>query len=164
MKDIFHFLLSDPLFNTQVKHITKTYPPNEKILEQGKPHANLYVIKTGKVKVMINNMEKEKTLTFVRPCIIELSQNDIFGEFGIVDDLPSSADVITVTESEITEIDIASLQTFLNAHPEIGYKISLYLLQIVIKRLRHADKAIVSLYTWGLKAHHIDKILTESNH
>jgi hypothetical protein len=40
-------LLDDPTFKAKVKYLTKTYHANEKILEQGKPHNALYLIKKG---------------------------------------------------------------------------------------------------------------------
>lgn len=150
-------LLNDSSFQSNVIHRTKKFNPNDKILIQGEMHPCIYLIKSGKVRIVVSGDLEEKKM--LRPGVNELGQDDIFGEFGIFDDSPASADVIAITKTELIEIDIASFKKYLQDNPKIGYEIFLEMLKILVQRLRHADKTIVNLFAWGIKAHQIDKHL-----
>jgi CRP/FNR family transcriptional regulator, cyclic AMP receptor protein len=158
MPSVLLSLLGNPSFQTQVKYITCKFNPNQKILEQGKMHPSIYIIKSGKVRVTVKT-EKNQDPLLLHPGIVELGPDEIFGEFGLIDDLPASADVTAIIESELIEIDIPSLRTYLETNPQEGYRVFLDMLQSLVKRLRHADKAIVNLYAWGIKAHQLDQHL-----
>lgn len=158
MKEILNSLLEQKDFKAQVKFLTKKYNANEKIIQQGKFHECVYLIKKGKVRIMVSPEMKNNELA-VHPGIAELGPGEIFGEFGLFDDLPASADVIVVSESEVIEIDISSFRSFLQNNPDLGYHIVVNMLQTLIHRLRHANKAIINLYSWGIKAHEIDLLL-----
>lgn len=157
MFEVLQSLVSDDLFKLHVKHTTRVFHSEEKILQQGKMHHSIYFIKSGAVKVSVSaNVEGKKP---VHPGIIELSAGELFGEFGLFDDFPASADVIAISKCELIEIDISSFRKFLDENPQIGYKVLLEIMKTLVKRLRHADIAILNLFTWALKAHQIDKFL-----
>ena len=60
---------------------------------------------------------------------------------------------------ESVEIDGEQLSRYLDAHPEIGYRVLKTLFAIVIERLSSANRRIEYLLGWGLKAHGIEKHL-----
>lgn len=151
-------LLKNKNFLAKVKVSTKSFKANEKILSQASVHRKVYIIRKGKVRIIVQSEDKVKSSN-LRPGIADLETNDIFGEFGLFDDQPASADVIALIDSELIEIDIPTFRTFLNETPEIASKIYFSIIQILVKRLRHADKTIFSLYTWGMKAHKLDQHL-----
>lgn len=157
-------LLDSTSFKDNVLYNIKKFHPNEKILEQGKKHSCVYLIKDGKVRIVVSGSSpvsagSSKKEPVVKPGVNELGSDDIFGEFGIFDDAPASADVVAITETELIEIDIESFKNFLQKNPEIGYEILFEMLKVLVKRLRHANITIVNLFSWGIKAHHIDKYL-----
>lgn len=160
MLAIIRQLLDDPTFKSQVKFTHQFYLANQKILEQGKRREHIYIIKKGKVKVSISsNKEEEK---YVHPGVCELGPDETFGEFGLFEDKPfASADVIAITDCQLTAIDIPSFRNYLNNNPEVGYQILLAILNMLIKLLHHSDQTILSLYVWGMKAHKLDKFLNE---
>lgn len=157
MFEIISALLEDSDFQKKVKFSTKNFNANDKILVQGEKHPTFFLIKSGSVRVTVTTQIKEDTS--LRPGVADLGPNDIFGEFGLFDDLPASADVSSIKESELLEIDILSFRAYLDQNPQIGYKIYHELVQTLVKRLRHADKVIYNLYAWGIKAHQLDKYL-----
>jgi CRP/FNR family transcriptional regulator, cyclic AMP receptor protein len=157
MYELIENLLNSESFKSEVKFITRKFAANEKILEQGKQHRDFYLIRSGSVRVIVKTEINERSQ--LRPGIADLISGDVFGEFGLFDDLPTSADVIAVTESELIEIDIATFKNFLEKNQKIGYLIFLAMLKTLVKRLRHADKTILNLYLWGMKAHQLDKHL-----
>lgn len=147
-------LLKDPSFKSQVKHSIKTFPANEKIIKQGQLHVNIYVILTGKMRIIVNNdMEN------FHPGVADLEPGHVFGELELYEDLPADADVKTMMECKVIEIDIKSFRKFLEKNPKKGYDILLLMFKMHVDRIRHADKAIIHLYTWGLKMHHYDEAL-----
>lgn len=157
MLDIILQLLNDDEFNSSVKFSLLKFKPQDKILVQGTVHQKLFLIKSGKVRVIVSTEFEGKTQ--FRPGIADLGPNDIFGEFGLLDELPASADVNAVIDSELIEIDIPSLKDYLDTHPEIGYKILTSMGKTLVTRLRHADKTIINLYAWGMKANKLDQYL-----
>ena len=158
MFEILHTLLQeDPVFKNNVKFITRQFKANDKILEQGQLHKSVYLIKSGKVRVVVHADIKESSP--MRPGIADLGVHDVFGEFALFDNMPASADVIAVDDSELIEIDIPSLKTFLEKNPEIAYTFFVAMINTLVSRLRHADKSIFTLYSWGMKAHKLDKYL-----
>jgi len=156
--NLINTLLDNESFKSNVKFSIKKFKPNEKILEQGKDHSFFYLIKKGQVRIIVNSEIKEENLS-IHPGIVDLSENDIFGEFELFDDLPASADVVTVVESELVEIDIDSFRNYLENNSQIGYKLLFSILKILVSRLRRADKTIFNLFLWGIKVKKIDKDL-----
>src|SRR3990167_3515445 len=150
MFDMMESLLKDSAFQANVKFKELTFKANQKILEQGKEHVSMYLIKQGKVRVIVSADTKEESL--VRPGVAELNKNDVFGEFGLFEDLPASADVIAVEETTLIEIDIPSFRRYLENNPNIGYQVLVDLFKTLISRLRHANKSIFTIYSWGIKA------------
>ena len=157
MFEIIFKLLDDPVFKAKVKYKTKAYAANEKILEEGKMHHHMHLIKEGKVRIIVHG--DLKTKSSVSAGIADLGPSDVFGEFGLFDDSPASADVIAVTDCELIEIDILTFREYLEIDTQTGYKILLDLMKLLIQRLRRADKTIINLYVWGMKAHKIDQHL-----
>lgn len=157
MFEILRSLLNDSTFKTQVKHETKNFNANQKILLEGKPHTNFYLIKNGKVRVSVTGEIEGKQP--VHPGIMELGPDDVFGEFGIFDSSPASADVIAISDIELIEVDIQSFKTFLEANPQIGYKILLDLFTTLVTRLKQSNNKVLNLFKWGIKAHQMDKYL-----
>lgn len=157
MFEIIHQLLDDTNFQKQVKFTIKTFKQNEKIIEQGKQTPGVYLIKSGLVRVVVHSELDEKKV--VSPGIADLKPNDIFGEFSLFDRLPASADVIAEQESELVEIDIPSFRKFLRSNLEVASEVYFEILKNLVSRLRHADKTIVNLYMWGIKAYNVDKHL-----
>ena len=150
-------LLKSKSFQSEVPHKIKKYKIHEKILSQGEAHQHMYLIKSGKVRIVVHGELEEKKP--VNPGVNELGPDDIFGEFSIFDDSPASADVIAVAETELFEIDIVAFKNYLQNNPAISCEIFYEMLVILVRRLRRADQTIVNLFAWGVKAHHIDKYL-----
>lgn len=166
MLELLQDLMTNPDFSQQVKYEHIYLKKNYKIIEEGKKNNHFYIIISGKVLVNLQGKKHPKTHgednemnPDVHPGLASLGPNDIFGEFAIVDDEPASADVVTAEETELLAINVNAFRSYLKANPEIGYQIISSMLQVLVKRLRHANQTIISLFLWGLKAHNIDKHL-----
>ncbi|HEX5365028.1 MAG TPA: cyclic nucleotide-binding domain-containing protein [Gallionella sp.] len=113
----------------------KFYAKNKLIIDDGDHSSSAYIINSGKVKVFLSDDQgKEIVLCF-------LEAGEYFGEMALIDKEERSAAVMTMEDTELTEISQASFRECLKAHPELAERIMLGL----VTRLREANKKISSL-------------------
>lgn len=113
----------------------RSYPRGVSILRAGEETDALYIILSGRVKVLIPDEEgREVILTL-------LGAQDFVGEMGLLDDLPSSATVETIESCEMLRIPRAAFLSCLESNGEVAMQV----LRNMVKRLRDADRKIESL-------------------
>lgn len=136
-------LFYEQIFKPQVKHTISVVAENETIISQGDKQPFFCFIKSGGVKIVLNEMLFDQRP--ISTIVTTLSQNDIFGEFRIFDDYPASADVVAVKESEIVKIDTKSFMVFLDSDPQFGYKVFQEMLRVLVKRFHHSNNTVMHL-------------------
>lgn len=105
------------------------------IVSQEEPGDALFVIATGKVKVVLyGDTGREIILSILR-------DGDFFGEMSLLDRQPRSANVVAVEDSILLGLDREAFATHLTAHPTTA----LAVLAEMSRRLRHADEVIGNL-------------------
>lgn len=72
---------------------------DELIISEGAPGEAMYIIKSGTVKVTRADEEDDEIFIGL------LNAGSVFGEFSLIDNLPRSANVTTIEESEIFQLD-----------------------------------------------------------
>lgn len=113
----------------------RSYPRGAAILRAGEETEALYIILSGRVKVLIPDEEgREVILTM-------MAAQDFFGEMGLLDDLPSSATVETLEPCEMLRIPRTAFLSCLEENAEVA----MLVLRNMVKRLREADRKIESL-------------------
>ncbi len=113
----------------------RSYPRNVYVMQTGEETDSLYVILSGKVKVlMTDDQGREVILSMMGP-------HDFFGEMGILDDSPRSASVATLESCEMLRLSKAG---FLNCLKE-NADVAMLVIRHLVKRLREADRKIESL-------------------
>ena len=137
-------LKSVPLFSafTEQQLVTllnyvqhRSYPRNVFVIQAGDETDSLYVILSGKVKVLIpDDQGREVILSVMGP-------HDFFGEMGILDDQPRSASVSTLEPCEMLRMSKAG---FINCLKE-NSDVAMLVIRNLVKRLREADRKIESL-------------------
>jgi CRP/FNR family cyclic AMP-dependent transcriptional regulator len=105
------------------------------IIKQGTSGIGLYVICSGKVKIVKETAGGEKL------DIAELGPGDFFGEMAVLDSAPRSADVIALEESKCLVLSAWDFNARMNVHPEIALKI----LPVVVKRFRETNERLLAL-------------------
>ena len=113
----------------------KSNPRNSKIITAGELTDSLYVIISGRLKVLMSDDEGREVILAI------LDSNDFFGEMGLLDDSPRSASVIAL---EACELLILSKREFKKCLSE-NFELSLAVMRGLVKRLREADEKIGSL-------------------
>jgi CRP/FNR family cyclic AMP-dependent transcriptional regulator len=113
----------------------RSYPRGSSILRAGEETDALYIIMSGRVKVLIPDEQGGEVI------LTMLGAQDYVGEMGLLDDLPSSATVETIEPCEMLRIPRTA---FLNCVEGNG-EVAMLLLRNLVKRLRDADRKIESL-------------------
>jgi len=115
----------------------ETFSKNTAILRESQKAVtgDFYIIRKGRVKVSrIGTQGREIIFT-------ELKAGDSFGEMAIIDRQPRSANVITLSDTEMVVIKGPDFLKILKAYPAIA----LNLLKIMSRRIRRSDTQIKSL-------------------
>jgi CRP/FNR family transcriptional regulator, cyclic AMP receptor protein len=106
----------------------RQYKAGTKIISQGDSGVGLYVIKSGKVRIVHTTSAGEEELATA-------SAGDVLGEMSLLDDLPRSASVIAIDDVTALLLPIWEFRTILQSHPDIAVK----LLAVLSRRLRKAE-------------------------
>jgi diguanylate cyclase (GGDEF)-like protein len=135
-------LASVPLFRkctpeqlgTLVRHASEQiYPSGHVVTRQGEPSDNLWVLLSGRVRVIEATADGQAEML-----LGEIGKAEIFGELGILRDQPRSATVIAVDRTHCLVLRQSDFMTVLQESPELPNA----LLRIVAGRLFDADRKL----------------------
>jgi CRP/FNR family cyclic AMP-dependent transcriptional regulator len=113
----------------------KSAPRSTTIMAGGDPTDSLYIVLSGRLKVMMSDAEgKEVILSILGP-------GEFFGEMGLIDDEPRSATVVTIEPCELLSIAKRDFKKCLAENFEMTQAV----MRGLVKRLREADRKIGSL-------------------
>jgi CRP-like cAMP-binding protein len=91
--------------------LARTYEADEVIFCEYEPGEELFIIKSGRVKISKIETATEKTLAILGP-------GDIFGEMAIIEQKPRSATAVTLEKTEVLVIHRDNFQSILQSRPE----------------------------------------------
>ena len=113
---------------------SRVYEPGEVIVKERAKGDGLYIIKSGKVKVI-------KTDTFGDEHILAyLTEGEYFGEISLVDRAPRSASVVAEEQSECVVVKHTDFQNLIAGNKEIERKFYKSICLVLCERLRVADE------------------------
>ncbi len=125
---------------------------NEKVFKEGdiiftedSIGNSMMIITSGEVRV------SQKSDPDNEEALIVLKKGDLFGEMGLLEDLPRSATVIAHSNVVMLEIKREDFLEFLKKDSDSGVKILIKLSKILSSRLRETDtklKTFISLTKW----------------
>ncbi|GAB7067003.1 cAMP-activated global transcriptional regulator CRP [Mycolicibacterium hodleri] len=111
------------------------FPRGHTIFVEGEPGDRLYIIVSGKVKIVRSAPDgRENLLTILGP-------SDMFGELAIFDPGPRTSSVTTVTQVRAVSMDREALRTWIAGRPEIAEQ----LLRVLARRLRRTNNNLGDL-------------------
>jgi CRP/FNR family cyclic AMP-dependent transcriptional regulator len=113
----------------------KSFPRGTTIIAAGDMTDSLYVIISGRLKVMMSDDDGGEVILAI------LGPNEFFGEMGLLDDAPRSASVVAIEPCELLSL---SKQNFKKCMAE-NFEMTMTVMRGIVKRLREADKKIGSL-------------------
>lgn len=113
----------------------RSAPRSSLIMAAGDATESLYVVISGRLKVMMGDAEgKEVILSLIGP-------GEFFGEMGLIDDSPRSASVIAIEPCELLSL---SRRDFKKCMAE-NFDMTMAVMKGLVRRLREADRKIGSL-------------------
>ena len=113
----------------------RAYPKGSVILFQDDPGDSLFILRTGRVKVVLIGEDGREVILGV------LDSGAHFGELALIDDQPRSAHVIAMEDSQLLILRREDFRRRVDANPSVGWA----LLQELSRRLRRADEKIGGL-------------------
>jgi CRP/FNR family cyclic AMP-dependent transcriptional regulator len=113
----------------------KAYPKGNVILFEDDPGDSLFIVRTGRVKVVLVAEDGREVILGI------LGVGEHFGELSLIDEQPRSAHVIAMEESELLVLRREDFRKRVEANPSVAWS----LLAELSRRLRKADGQIGSL-------------------
>lgn len=113
----------------------RSFPRNATIISAGDTTDSLYVIISGRLKVMMSDDEGREVILAI------LTANEFFGEMGLLDDSPRSATVVALEACELLSLSKRDFKKCLQEN----FELSMTVMRGLVRRLREADKKIGSL-------------------
>jgi CRP/FNR family transcriptional regulator, cyclic AMP receptor protein len=113
----------------------KSAPRSTTIMAGGDPTDSLYIVLSGRLKVMMSDSEGKEVILAI------LGPGEFFGEMGLIDDEPRSATVVTIEPCELLSI---AKREFKKCMAE-NFQMADAVMRGLVKRLREADRKIGSL-------------------
>ncbi|MDX1892154.1 Crp/Fnr family transcriptional regulator [Mycolicibacterium sp. 050158] len=111
------------------------FPKGHTIFVEGEPGDRLYIIVSGKVKIVRGSSDgRENLLTVLGP-------SDMFGELAIFDPGPRTSSVTTITQVRAVSMDRDALRSWIAGRPEIAEQ----LLRVLARRLRRTNNNLGDL-------------------
>jgi CRP/FNR family cyclic AMP-dependent transcriptional regulator len=115
--------------------VTRTFPKNAIILNEGDRTDSLYLLLSGKVKVFSSDDEGKEVVLNV------LEAPNYFGELALLDDEPRSAYIMTLERCSLSMITKHDFMGYLTSYPPIA----IHLLKDLAHRLRREIDSVKSL-------------------
>lgn len=117
---------------SEERSLGKLYKDGEVIVEEGAQNRTLYVIQSGKVKVVKGVREGEAVLAV-------LNEGDIFGEMSLFDASPRSATVKAVGNARILAIEHEGLLKRIRMDPSLAFRI----MKQMSQRIRNLNAKLI---------------------
>ncbi len=110
-------------------------PRGSVIMAEGDPVDSLYVVISGRLKVMMGEADGKEVILGI------LGPGEIFGEMGLIDDRPRSASVVAIEPCELLSVTRGAFKKCLLEN----FEVAMTVLRVLVRRLREADRKIGSL-------------------
>lgn len=144
MSENIKLLSTVPLFkHLKEKHLKlisnllkeRQYNKGDYIVKQGESGVGLFIIKSGKVKIV-------KKLADGRELDIAVhGEGEFFGELSVLDDKPRTASVVALENCVTLAMTHWEFKALLEEHPEIALDI----LPIIVERFRETNEQLLEL-------------------
>jgi CRP-like cAMP-binding protein len=113
---------------TKVQRLAK----GDLLFSQGDSSHELFVVADGRIAIATRSSDGRESMVAV------LEAGALFGELGLFDDEPRSADARALTDSEVVALAYEDVRTVLQARPQILWVI----VRLLSRRLRATDEAL----------------------
>jgi CRP-like cAMP-binding protein len=117
-------------------------PAGQELLWEGRKGQGLHIILEGRVEVFL---PERSVAGMKRPSRVRLNVLDpgrCLGEYGLIDDQPSSASAETMTAARLCFLPTDDFRGIVNGNDRLGRIIHANLLRFLVSRLRSKDREL----------------------
>jgi CRP/FNR family transcriptional regulator len=111
----------------------RSFAPGEAIVREGETGVGVFMIRSGKVEVTKESGDEVEHLNTLGP-------GDVFGEIALLTDLPRSATVRAIEQTEVLGLTGWNFRAELQKSPDLAYQ----MLRITARRLAEADARLAA--------------------
>ena len=136
--------------------VTRNFPKNSVIINEGDTSDSLYIIVKGRVTIYLSDENGKEVI------LNSQGEGDYFGELALVDDDKRSASVVTAEKSTFLVISKSDFKKVLSTHPELAFN----LIRGLTHRVRHLTdnvRSLALLDVYGRVAKTLLSLATEKN-
>lgn len=119
-----------------------TRKPRELILREGTVGDGLYVVLEGEIEVFLPERTASGAHRPTRILLNRLGPGRCLGEYGVIDDRPTSASAAALTAARLCFLPKAEFRKLVDRHDRIGRIVYGNLLRYLVSRLRGKDKEL----------------------
>ncbi|MBM4169750.1 MAG: cyclic nucleotide-binding domain-containing protein [Ignavibacteria bacterium] len=116
----------------------REYRAGETVFAQGDPGLGMYVVQEGEVAIVLEDKWERKRE------LVVLTDGDFFGELGLIDESPRSANAVCRTPCALIGFFRPDLMELIERDHKLGIKIVHKLAEIVATRLRNTDNELTN--------------------
>ena len=147
--ELFAAMPEDVLDLLREHAVVRSYDRNEVLFHQGDISHDLFVVQSGRIAIAAQAGDGRESVVAV------LESGGLFGELGLFDEAPRSADARALTESTVVALEYEPVRAVLRARPEVLWVI----LRILSQRLRATDEALADAVFLDVPARTAKRIL-----
>ena len=125
-------LPADALDHLREQATTRTIEKGALLFSQGDAAHELFLVVEGRIAIATHSNDGRENMVAV------LEGGGLFGELGLFDDEPRSAEARAMTDSEVVSVAYEEVRAVLQARPEVLWVI----VRILAQRLRATDEAL----------------------
>lgn len=118
--------------------LTQSIKKGETIFKEGSFSECAFIIESGRVEISETDTDGEKKILGI------LTENDIFGEMGLIDNMPRSATATAIEDTVISVLTRESFETLSKQNPDA----LMPLLKVLSARLRETIDQLKQGYKW----------------
>lgn len=130
--ELFAALPADVLDRLREQATTRTIEKGELLFSQGDAAHELFLVVDGRIAIATHSHDGRENMVAV------LEGGGLFGELGLFDDEPRSADARALTDSEVVAVSYEDVRAVLQARPAVLW----FIVRILAQRLRATDEAL----------------------
>ncbi len=130
--DLFAALPADALADLRAQAQRRTYARNDVLFRQGDSSSELFVVDRGRIAIAQRSGDGRESVVAV------LDAGGMFGELGLFDDAPRSADARALIDSTVVVLGYDPVRGLLRERPELLWVI----VRMLAGRLRATDEAL----------------------
>jgi CRP-like cAMP-binding protein len=114
----------------------------ELILSEGTPGDGLYIVLEGHIEVFLPGGVGAAGRRITRVRLATLGPGRCLGEYGVIDDQPSSASAVALTPAKLCFLPKAQFRALVGENERLGRTVYANLLRYLISRLRGKDREL----------------------